>query len=408
MRKSFIFWLSLLMLFILAVPVSAAEGFIYCEAQNLITEELNDQHLTLGELSRETGIQLELYFVTYSDEGIPMSSLGEVLYNNKEQPPEEYVSILIQLGEDADGWHLNETYPWDLLAKGSISENQSFLNSLRTVMDTLITQENWSGGLEEDQMAATLTAAAMVETVNHLYAEPSNPETRYVLDDAGLLTPEQQQALNAESKRIAETYGVGIYIMTVDDFRDYGEESQIFDVLWNYYHENAMGYGEDRQGMVLMLSMRYRDFATYFYGEDTEYAFNSYGQEQLEQYFLDNFGENDWYGGFCDYLEASEEFLQKAAAGDPMRESPAPMAMLFVVIALSISGLVTFVFWSQMRTAKLQSNASHYIKGGLQLNHKTDRFTHQTRSVRVIPKSSGSSGSRSHSGGGGSGRSGKF
>lgn len=241
-----------------------------------------------------------------------------------------------------------------------------------------------------------------------LLAVPASAETQYVFDEAGLLSDTEREALEAYAQKIGESYGCGVYMMTTEDYQAYGWNSDVFDVTWNIYHDRRLGWGEAREGVFLLLSMRYRDFATYFYGKDTEYAFNSYGQEQLEQYFLDNFGENDWYGGFCDYLEASEEFLQKAAAGDPVRESPAPMAMLFVVIALIISGLVTFVFWSQMRTAKLQSNASHYIKGGLQLNHKTDRFTHQTRSVRVIPKSSGSSGSRSHSGGGGSGRSGKF
>lgn len=239
-------------------------------------------------------------------------------------------------------------------------------------------------------------------------AVPACGASQYVFDEAGLLSDIEREALEAYAREIGEAYGCGVYMMTTEDYQGYGWDSDVFDVTWNIYHDRRLGWGEAREGVFLLISMRYRDFATFFYGEKTEYAFNAYGQEQLEQYFLDNFGENDWYGGFHDYLSACEEFLQRAAAGDPVRESPVPLAMLFVTIALGISGIVTFVFWSKMRTAKLQSNASHYIRGGLQLTREKDRFTHQTRTVRVIPKSNGSSGSRSHSGGGGSGRSGKF
>ena len=64
MRKILSVIFSLLLISSLAVPASAAEGFIYCEAQDLITVELNDQHLALGELAQKTGVQMELYIMT--------------------------------------------------------------------------------------------------------------------------------------------------------------------------------------------------------------------------------------------------------------------------------------------------------------------------------------------------------
>lgn len=239
-------------------------------------------------------------------------------------------------------------------------------------------------------------------------AVPASAQEQYLFDEAGLLSEAEQDTLNAYARQIAESYGCGIYMVTLEDYRDY-DHGGVFDTAWNLYFAMDFGWGQQREGMLLLLSMRQRDYATFFYGENTEYAFDAYGQEQLEQYFLDNFGENDWYGGFHDYLETSEQFLQQAVEGKPVRESPAPLAAVLILIACGISGIVTAVFWSRMRTARPQTSAGHYITGGgLKLTRKIDRFTHQTRSVRVIPKSSGSSGSRAHSGGGGSGRSGKF
>lgn len=404
---------SLLLICSLAVSASAAEGFIYCEAQDLITEELNAQHLALGELAQKTGVQMELYFMTCTDEPIPMDALGEVLYENKEQQPEEYVAVLLQVGQDETGWYLDETYPWDMVVKGNISRNKYFLNTLHTVLDSLVTQDNWSGPLEEDRMVATLTATALVEAADQLLAERSAPATPYVIDDARLLTLEQRQELNAYAQKITDTYGMGIYIMSVEDFHNYGEEPQIFDVLWNYYHDNSLGYGSDRQGMILMLSMAERDFATFFYGEDTEYAFNGFGQAQLENYFLDDFGDDDWYDGFMGFLTASEDFMEKAAAGEPVRDNPWHLSGLFVLIALFVSFVVTRLLWMKMSNVAAQKGAARYQTAeGLVLTKQVDHFLTQTVRRRKIESSDSGSGksgsSRAHSGGGGSGRSGKF
>ena len=413
MRKILSVIFSLLLISSLAVSVSAAEGFIYCEAQDLITVELNDQHLALGELSQKTGVQFEMYFMTCTDEPIPMDALGEVLYENKEQQPEEYVAVLLQVGQDETGWYLDETYPWDMIAKGSIAQDTAFMSALEVILDSLITTDNWSGPLAEDQMVATLTATALVEAADQLLAEQSAPATPYVIDDARLLTIEQRQELNAYAEKITETYGMGIYIMSVEDFHNYGEEPQIFDVLWNYYHDNSLGYGADRQGMILMLSIAERDFATFFYGEDTEYAFNGFGQAQLENYFLDDFGSDDWYDGFMDFLTASEDFMAKAAAGEPVRDNPWSLASVFVLIALFVSFVVTRLLWMKMANVAAQKGAKRYQTAeGLVLTKQIDQFLTQTIRRRKIESSDSGSGrsgsSRAHSGGGGSGRSGKF
>lgn len=228
----------------------------------------------------------------------------------------------------------------------------------------------------------------------------------YIIDDAALLTPEQQTELNGIAAQIADTYRIGVYIITVPNYHAYGDEYMIFDVLWNYYHDNNLGYGPNREGMILMLSMAERDYATFFYGNRTEYAFDSYGQEKLESYFLDDLGENDWYHGFCNYLYASEDFLARAEAGDPVRESPWPMAVLFIGIACFLSFIVTMIQWSRMKNVAPAQSAAHYASSGLDLTRTRDQFLY--RNVRRRKIETSSSGGRSHSGGGGSGRSGKF
>lgn len=227
----------------------------------------------------------------------------------------------------------------------------------------------------------------------------------HILDRANLLTQQEHEELNTLAARISDEYSCGIYIMTVPDFTAYGLSYDIFEAAWQTYHDNELGFGPGRDGMILLLSMAERDFALFVYGE-AEYAFNDYGLEQLEGEFLDNFGNDDWRGGFLDYLNTSEHFLAQAAQGDPVREDPMEMAGIFVLVAVIISAVVTGIFWAQMRNVHTKREASHYVTdGGLKLKGRTDLFLRRSRTVRKIPKQSSSS---SRSGGGGSGRSGKF
>ena len=157
--------------------------------------------------------------------------------------------------------------------------------------------------------------------------------------------------------------------------------------------------------------MNDRAFAHFYYGEMSEYAFNSYAQEQIEDTFLDNFRENDWYGGFSDYLSACGEYLALAEEGHPVRRSPVPAIIISCAAGILIAFLVCSILKRKMKSVYVQARADGYVSGGLRLSRQTDRFTHRTETRRHIepPKpSGGGGGSIGHTGGGGSGRSGHF
>lgn len=232
-------------------------------------------------------------------------------------------------------------------------------------------------------------------------------ESEYIFDDADLLSPREEEKLDELAETIEEEYGCTMYIMTVEDYRDYGSSSDVFEVTYEIYHDRDLGYGKDRNGVILLLSMEDRDFALFVYGDDAEYAFDSYGQELLEEEFLDDFADDDWYNGFHDYLSTGEEFLEMAEDGEPVRESPAPLIGLLILISCGIAAVVVAVLWGNMKSVKVKSGAATYAAAtGLNLTNSMDLFSHRTVHRRTIPKNNGSSGARS--GGGGSGRSGKF
>ena len=227
-------------------------------------------------------------------------------------------------------------------------------------------------------------------------AEQTGAQLSYVTDAAGLLGENENAMLEKMAETVSQKYGVGVYIVTVEDYRDFHSEG-VYKATYTIYHQYTMGEGPNR------------DWAMFCYGSRCEYAFNSYGQQKLEKVFLDDFKNNDWYNGFEDYIKECNSYLEKAAAGKPVRASAWIPCLIVVGLSLLAAGVIVTVIWEKMNSVSEKVTANAYISDTLQLTEKTDCFTHKTTSRRKIERSSSGGGSsRSESGGGGSGRSGKF
>lgn len=230
---------------------------------------------------------------------------------------------------------------------------------------------------------------------------------QYVIDIADLLSYDAWKTLEDSASELSAQYGCGVYIVTLEDYSEYG--SSIETVIEDAYDQLELGEGDGRDGIVLMLSMSERDFATFTYGERAEYAFNSYGLKQLEESFLDNFADDDWYGGFSDYLTTCGDYLALADSGQPVRADPRGAMVLMVILALVISLVICLVLKTKMKSVHKKAEANAYVTAaGLKLAQHQDLYTHTTETrTKIESKSAGSSSSFSGSSGG-SGRSGKF
>ena len=248
----------------------------------------------------------------------------------------------------------------------------------------------------------------LVLCVSAAAAEQTGAQLSYVTDAAGLLSENENMLLEKMAESVSQKYGVGVYIVTVEDYRDFHSEG-VYKATYTIYHDYTMGEGPNRDGIMLLLSMDDRDWAMFCYGSRCEYAFNSYGQEKLEKVFLDNFGENDWYGGVEDYVKECSAYLEKASAGKPVRASLFIPILIVIGLSMLAAAAVVAVIWKKMESVSEKATANAYVSAGLRLTEQTDHFTHKTTSSRKIERSSSSDGSScSESGGGGSGRSGKF
>jgi len=250
----------------------------------------------------------------------------------------------------------------------------------------------------------------------------------YYYDSVGLLTAEQRAELEARGAAIAESYGFGVYIVVLDDYRDYDRWS-VEDAAELVYRSLDLGVGTARSGLMLMLSMDDRDYdlCAYGYGHT---AFTDYGKNQLAQVFLDDFRYDDWYTGFRDYQAEAEEMLRLANAGSPVddpyagysgyndynvtrsQREPGAVIGFSLLIGCVVALIACMVMRSKSRSVKSARSAGTYaIPEGLYLAESLDRFSHVTEQrVRIESNrgSGGHGGGTSISSGGFSHSSGKF
>ena len=234
----------------------------------------------------------------------------------------------------------------------------------------------------------------------------------YVTDAAGLLTQDEVLALEAQAEQIAEDYGCAPYILVVENYRDYEDTYDVREAGMNLYERWGLGYGPEKNGLLLMLSMAERDYALVTNGSVTHQAFTDYGQEALREQFLDNFHNDDWAGGFRDYLDGCAWLLEQARNGTPYDVNTAPKGFnpLIIVIPLVLALVVCLVLTGQMKTAKRKTEAGDYmVQGGAEMRVVQDIFTHRTVTRQVIQsENKGGGGGTTINARGFSGKSGKF
>ena len=226
-----------------------------------------------------------------------------------------------------------------------------------------------------------------------------------VFDQGGILTEEEIAELTAKATELSESYPCEVYIITVDDFTKYTNgsvERFAEDVRTGF----DLGYGEDRDCIALILSMENRKYDIVIHGAYAHEIFPDRNREDIADKFLDNFKENDWIGGFNDYLDRCGRYLE---GGGKLKVS-IPAAIIGALVPSSLIGLIfCAVQKKKLQKVAEQTRAADYVtKEGCQFTYRSDRYTGTTVTRTYSPRSSGSGGSSSSGGGGHSHTSGSF
>ena len=213
----------------------------------------------------------------------------------------------------------------------------------------------------------------------------------YIYDGATLLTEEQYDELNTKATEISHRYRCAVHIVTTDDSEV--DESNIQQYAEDMYLYNSIfGYGSGRDGFMLMLDRYNRCYWLLAYGEFGNFALTDYGKEQRSSQFTDNFGSDDWYGGFADYLSYAETVLSAAESGKPVdiykKEKKDMGVGISAIIGAIASWIVCGKFKREMRTAVYSSEADRYMDNiNSEIYYRDDKFVFAAHSKEKLESS---------------------
>ena len=439
MKKLFMALISLVLICSLCVPALAFNDYntVYDATELLDAETCQTVSEVLIDLDEQYAVHIQVDGVD-DLEGDPIEDYARLFYEQYEYGHAgtgDCLYLMLYLTEDDTGLTFGDYY---VLYGG---ENEAFLSGFVTViydrLDQWLNVEIWSDGIDEDNIAF---AGAMqefttcadgflsgviteVETEPGAPASPSETQTPeipsdagdvqlgYITDAAGILTDAEWQSLEDKAEAISEKYQCAVYFVTVDDYTDYGS-GDVYDVAKEIYRDYDLGWGAEKSGVLLLLSMADRDYALIANGYGNT-AFTDYGKDKLSDEFLDDFGDNDWAGGLEDYLGKSAEMLTLARDGSPLDEGSDPAikywgVAIAVLLSCVLSFVVCFIFKANMESVVEKSEANAYVaQDSISFTAREDYFTHATETRTEIKKES-SGGGTSVDSDGFSGKSGKF
>ena len=235
----------------------------------------------------------------------------------------------------------------------------------------------------------------------------------YVIDNAELLSSEEEAALEEKIQSIRQEYAVDVVILTVGSLD--GKTPQ--DYADDYYDYN--GYADD--GLLFLLSMEERDWYISTKGSAI-YALTDYGIQQLGEGILSYLSAGDYYGGFDAFLNDLPTYLSAFRDDSPIdgyadtsgdyyhgdqedvvhyddseyNGSPyIPPTVILISLAIGIvaGGITVLIMRGAMNTKRPQRSAVNYMNdSSYHLRTNQDMFLYSNVSKTRIQQESSSSG----------------
>ena len=233
------------------------------------------------------------------------------------------------------------------------------------------------------------------------YQDYAASEFSLVLDEADLLTDEEESQLLDKLEAITEEYNLEVAVATVESKE--GNEMNFFTD--HFFDENGYGTGENHDGILFMVSIGDREWhiTTHGYGMT---AFNDDGLAYLKENVEPLLKDENFYGAFDTYADLCQDLLEMAANGEPYTEPFSPIWILISLgIGLVLAFLCTMGMRAQLKSVRTQDSAVDYVrKGSMDVTRSNDIFLYHTVTRTEKPKNDSSSGGSDsdHGGTGGS------
>ena len=219
----------------------------------------------------------------------------------------------------------------------------------------------------------------------------------FMLDVAGLLTDSEASALDQKLKTLSRTYNVQIVIATMDSL----DGKDIDEFVEFAYDTLELGYGEDHDGILLLVCMDTRQFRILSNGLAAD-AIGMGNIEDITDRITPDLSDGDYAAAFHTFADRCEYYLDGHINGFPFRAGS--NLVICLIIGLVVGLIVASVLKGQLKTVRRQERADVYVKqGSMHIDRSMDLFLYRTVTKTPKPKNNSSSrGGSSRNVGGGS------
>ena len=401
MKKKF---LAFLLAFIMCISFSTA-AFAAGEETSYIIDEIG--YLTEAQISN-----LDRYG-EYLSESIGMDILF-VYTTADENALGEYAEQL-SLGRSQNQILMIENEKvWDVYLFGTAIDMITD-DDILSLRDVYVDGSTYYSSIADYMYAAAklVGGTGVVENFSE-HSTISLHELTRVVDMADLLNNSEEADLLSMLDEISNRQELDVVVVTVNTL----DGKTPMDYADDFYDYNGYGFGENRDGVLLLVSMEDRDWwiSTTGYGIT---VFTDAGIEYISEKFLPDLSDGNYADAFTTYAELCDEFITQARTGEPYDTNNLPKEpfnvftslLISLVVGILVSLIVTGKMKGKLKTVRMQPAAEEYVrKGSMLVTESSDLFlySHVDRRAKSKDDDSGggssthtSSSGSSHGGGGG-------
>ena len=362
--------LALILCFSLAATVSADANeidFIIDDFDYLSSSEQNQLNDLAYSLYEQTGVGM--FFVYAQTDDVETYDVSPITNGMT-----DYVVML----ENETHWYMH---------LGGAGERIELADE-EALRDAYDGPDTYAEGVEDFLYAAAEYFPALpAATVPIVWDE----NERFVYDEADLLTESEETALEQKLMDISHSYNTQLVVYTASTTTG-GDIDSFADFL---YDSMGFGYGELKEGVMLLICMDLREYQILSNGQ----AGIAIGTDEIDVLcdFMNTYlPEGHYTSAFHAFADQCAVYLDGYQNGYAFNFKQ--NLAISLVIGILVGLIVVFILKAQLKSVHQQSYANEYVRSGsMQININEDIFLY--RHVTRTKKPKETSSSSSHSGG---------
>jgi uncharacterized protein len=219
----------------------------------------------------------------------------------------------------------------------------------------------------------------------------------FLFDEADLLSAAEEATLEQKLAELSETYQAQILVYTVATTEG-GDAEWLLNHL---YDSKNFGYGQARDGVLLLLCMDVREYRILSNGYASD-AIGGYEIDAIGEAIVSDLSDGNYAAAFTEFADQTAYYLDGYRNGFPFEFGK--NLVIAVVVGLLVGLITALVLKGQLKSVSMQNQANVYVRdGSMQVNTRNDLFLYRdvtrTKKESSSSSSSGSGSSRSTGGG---------